>query len=65
MITGTIMDQKQMLRGLRHEQLQERLVIVRVKAAFNALIEQTLLAPWVLTQLGINSGDCTAPNERA
>jgi len=54
-----------MLRGLRHEQLQERLVIVRVKAAFNALIEQTLLAPWVLTQLGINSGDCTAPNERA
>src|ERR1700739_2560737 len=39
-ITGTIMDQKQMLRGLRHDQLQERLVMFRVKSAFNALIEQ-------------------------
>ena len=29
-----------MLRGLRHDQLQERLVIFRVKSAFNALIEQ-------------------------
>src|SRR5262245_65462008 len=40
-ITGPIMDQKQVLRGLCHDPLQEGLVTVRVKPALDALIEQT------------------------
>ena len=40
MIPRPIMDQKQVLRGLRHDRLQERLVTFRGKAALDALIEQ-------------------------
>src|SRR5678816_2139848 len=39
-VTGAIMDQKQVLDGVIQDHLQERLVIFRVKPAFNALIEQ-------------------------
>src|SRR4030095_13853051 len=41
MIPCPIMDEKQVLRGLPHEHLQEPLRTFRVKAAFDALIEQT------------------------
>ena len=41
MIPGTIVDQKQVLSGLRHDHLQERLVTFRVEAALDALREQT------------------------
>src|SRR5215468_10941911 len=39
-IASAIVDQKQVRRGLCHDHLQERLVTVRVKPAFNALREQ-------------------------
>src|SRR5207249_7974695 len=41
MIPCAIMDEKQVLCGLPHEHLQEPLITYRVKAAFDALIEQT------------------------
>src|SRR6516165_600374 len=40
-ITGAIMDQKQVRRGLGHDPLQKGLVTFRVKPALDALIEQT------------------------
>src|SRR5215467_2830526 len=40
-IAGAIVDQKQVLRGLCHDHLQERLVTVRVKPALDTLKEQT------------------------
>src|SRR5262249_54678550 len=40
-IPSTIVDQKQVLSGLHHDHLQERLVIFRVEAALDALREQT------------------------
>src|SRR4029077_16403965 len=40
-ISGPIVDQKQVLGGLRHDHLQERLVTVRVEAVLDALREQT------------------------
>src|SRR5262249_53865186 len=39
-ITSAIVDQKQMLRGLRHNSPQERLVKLRGKLTFKALIEE-------------------------
>src|SRR5262245_53942194 len=38
-IPSTLMDQKQMLRGWRHDQLQECLVMLRVEPTCKALIE--------------------------
>src|SRR5215470_8322803 len=40
-IAGAIVDQKQVLRGLCHDPLPERLVTVRVKPALDTLKEQT------------------------
>src|SRR5438132_12786069 len=40
-ITSAIVDQKQVLWGVRHDHLQEPLVTFRVEAALDALIKQT------------------------
>src|SRR6266581_3886556 len=40
-ITSAIVDQKQVLWGVRHDHLQEPLVTFRVESALDALIEQT------------------------
>src|SRR6266446_921165 len=40
-ITGAIVDQKQMLRGLRQDRLEERLVTFRIKPTLDALREET------------------------
>src|SRR5216684_3466459 len=40
-LTGAIVDQKQMWRGLRQDRLEERLVTFRMKPALDALREET------------------------